>query len=1034
MSLPSENKKSFLVTYGLITPFRYYLGAYQFSPTIASRIPFLFTRRSAMQRAMILSHPTSVAPSYTLTTLMNLATEGSTKTLTTITSPSDSKTTTLKVTTRTLTNSAVTIEYTGLGNCLQALSDRCEPGSCLAGDGSNNQRAMCMGWIDSTINELVNGSKIVTNDFRTALDRHLTYRTTLVGEYFTYADLFVRECCGAIDKSLVNLSRWMETVDCIFGSLAGASQVTSDVAAISSSAATPTSPSSPPATAAATATATATATTTSAGSGSSVAAPVPQSEVDSNELLKVLAAEKFTTLGTFSHALSKTVEELVVNAPLGSLPGASSSTHTKNLLLRDKKAGLYYVCARPEADTHAKSIATNLGVKANFRLADVKYLTGCLGVEQGCLGPLAVWNDKVGVGAGEGGPEPEGEVKVIMDSGLKGFETIYSHPGRCDWSTGMSSKTLFEFIERSGHKIIWMDFGLKKSDGATSNAPPAGKEKPKAAAAAAAPKQQKKTPKEKKPQMTKEEKEKFMIEKREQQKKETAAKKQQKGGQKDTLLALQYKKEENFAMWYTDVIVLSEMISYYDISGCYILRPWSFKMWEVVMGWFNDKLAPLEVENTYFPMFVSQDKLEREKDHVEGFAPEVAWVTKSGDGELAKPIAIRPTSETVMYPYFKDWIKSHRDLPLRINQWANVVRWEFKYPTPFLRSREFLWQEGHTAHATYEEADKMVMDALELYRGVYEDLMAIPVIRGYKTEKEKFAGGHQTTTCEAYIPTSGRAIQGATSHNLGKNFGKMFDINFQDKSGKSEIPWQTSWGITTRTIGVCVMVHGDDKGLVIPPKIAPFQVVVVPIPNKSTTIDAISPYCEDIITALKEKGIRCKYDDRTIYNPGWKYNHWEQKGVPVRIEVGPRDIEGKRCRVVTRVDGAKEDRDVEGLNSWLSDKLASIQQQMFDKVKKERDARTTKVYEWKDFVPELEKGNLILTPWCGPEEKEWEEWVKDESKKEAMKGEEEDNKTATSVAGKSLCIPFEQPELPEGTKCFASGKPAKCWCLWGRSY
>ena len=247
----------------------------------------------------------------------------------------------------------------------------------------------------------------------------------------------------------------------------------------------------------------------------------------------------------------------------------------------------------------------------------------------------------------------------------------------------------------------------------------------------------------------------------------------------ETQLALKWRKEENFAMWYSDVIVLSEMISYYDISGCYILRPWSYKIWELIQDWFNIQIKKLGVENSYFPMFVSQDRLEKEKDHVEGFAPEVAWVTRSGDGELAQPIAVRPTSETIMYPAFADWIRSHRDLPLKLNQWSNVVRWEFKDPTPFLRTREFLWQEGHTAHASYEDADVMVMQALDLYRRVYEELLAIPVIPGYKTEKEKFAGGHQTTTVEAYIPVSGRAIQGATSHNLGQNFG--------DKFGKFEL-------------------------------------------------------------------------------------------------------------------------------------------------------------------------------------------------------------------------------------------------------
>jgi len=443
------------------------------------------------------------------------------------------------------------------------------------------------------------------------------------------------------------------------------------------------------------------------------------------------------------------------------------------------------------------------------------------------------------------------------------------------------------------------------------------------------------------------------------------------------------------------------------------------------------------VENSYFPLFVSQDRLEKEKDHVEGFAAEVAWVTKSGDGTLAKPIAVRPTSETIMYPAFSDWIQSHRDLPLKLNQWSNVVRWEFKDPTPFLRSREFLWQEGHTAHSSFEEANETVMEALDLYRRVYEELLAVPVVPGYKTEKEKFAGGSRTTTVEAYIAGSGRAIQGATSHHLGQNFGKMFDISYQNEKGETDVVWQTSWGLTTRTIGVMVMVHGDDTGLVLPPKIAPLQVVIVPIVSKKLTTEQVSPYCKKILEDLESVGIRAKYDDRTMYNPGWKYNHWEQKGVPIRIEVGPRDLQNSQARVVTRHNNLKEDFAAAELSSLIPSKLESIQKEMFTKAKEARDTHLVQVLEWKDFVPNLEKSNLVLTPWCGGEHEDWEEVVKKRSREESLKvrGEdEEDDRCAVSVAAKTLCIPFDQPKLPEGTKCFVSGLPATCWVLWGRSY
>jgi prolyl-tRNA synthetase len=304
-----------------------------------------------------------------------------------------------------------------------------------------------------------------------------------------------------------------------------------------------------------------------------------------------------------------------------------------------------------------------------------------------------------------------------------------------------------------------------------------------------------------------------------------------KKGQKETGLGLQVSMEEDFGAWYSQVVVSGELIEYYDISGCYILRPWSYAIWEKIKDFFDAEIKKQGVENCYFPLFVSAARLEAEKDHIEDFAPEVAWVTRSGNSELDVPIAVRPTSETVMYPVFANWIRSHRDLPLKINQWCNVVRWEFKHPTPFIRSREFLWQEGHTCYATKAEADAEVRRVLDFYRRIYEDLLAVPVVPGVKSEKEKFAGGLYTTTVEAFIPQTGRGIQGATSHCLGQNFAKMFHIEYENKTGGRSMPWQNSWGCTTRTIGVAVMVHGDDKGLVLPPRVAPQQVVVITIPN-----------------------------------------------------------------------------------------------------------------------------------------------------------------------------------------------------------
>ena len=698
---------------------------------------------------------------------------------------------------------------------------------------------------------------------------------------------------------------------------------------------------------------------------------------------------------TYSHALSMTAEELVTNVPLPS----TNETHTKNLFFKDKKHGMFLVTTCTDAEMNTKELGKMLKLegKVNLRLADETLLLDKLGCKKGCVGPLSIMNNT------------DKDVTLVLDEELLNMSKVHSHPLRNDVSTALLPADLLKFIKEMGVEPTVLSFPKKGSEPLPGKVPSSRPTGDKTSTKPKIPPKDKNAPKS-----------------------TNVNKKQTKKG--ETQLALKWKKEENFAMWYSDVIVLSEMISYYDISGCYILRPWSYKIWELIQDWFNIQIRKLDVDNSYFPMFVSKDRLEKEKDHVEGFAPEVAWVTKSGDGDLAAPIAVRPTSETIMYPAFADWIRSHRDLPLKLNQWSNVVRWEFKDPTPFLRTREFLWQEGHTAHATFDDANVMVRQALDLYRRVYEELLAIPVIPGYKTEKEKFAGGHQTTTVEAYIPVSGRAIQGATSHHLGQNFGKMFDINYQDEKGENQIVWQTSWGLTTRTIGVMIMVHGDDTGLVLPPRVAPLQAVIVPIVSKNCPMEKLASYCEDIRKSLDEKDIRCKLDDRLIYNPGWKYAHWEQKGVPIRIEVGPRDLENKQARMVVRFGGEKIDVSVDDLAGAVEKKLVEVQTNMFNKAKEFRDDHLVQVTEWKDFVPNLELHNLVLTPWCGGEHQDWEEWVKDKSREESLQGEVEDARAATSVAAKTLCIPFTQPELAAGTKCIATGLPATCCVLWGRSY
>ncbi|XP_012942923.1 bifunctional glutamate/proline--tRNA ligase [Aplysia californica] len=504
---------------------------------------------------------------------------------------------------------------------------------------------------------------------------------------------------------------------------------------------------------------------------------------------------------------------------------------------------------------------------------------------------------------------------------------------------------------------------------------------------------------------------------------------------KVTRLGLEALKEENLSDWYSQVITKSELIEYYDVSGCYILRPWSFAIWETIKDQFDTAIKEMGVENCYFPIFVSHSALEREKTHIEDFAPEVAWVTKSGQSELAEPIAIRPTSETVMYPSYAKWIKSHRDLPLRLNQWCNVVRWEFKHPQPFLRTREFLWQEGHTAWADKASAEEEVYAILEEYARVYEELLAIPVVRGRKTEKEKFAGGDFTTTVEAYIAASGRAIQGATSHHLGQNFSKMFEIVFEDpETQQKQYVYQNSWGLTTRTIGVLAMVHGDNTGLLLPPRVATLQTVIVPcgVTASMSEADANQLYdkCSEVAKSLKAAGIRSKADVRDNYSPGWKFNHWELKGVPVRIELGPRDLKQNQVVAVRRDSGEKITISLDNLADSLKKLMETMQDSLFSKAKKELDEHLAVSHDWNDFCDQLDAKKLIQAPFCG--EPPCEDKIKKDSARDAVVEE-----GAPAMGAKGLCIPFKQPqELKASTKCIMPGccKAPKYYTMFGRSY
>lgn len=495
----------------------------------------------------------------------------------------------------------------------------------------------------------------------------------------------------------------------------------------------------------------------------------------------------------------------------------------------------------------------------------------------------------------------------------------------------------------------------------------------------------------------------------------------------------------DFPGWYQQILTKGEMLEYYDVSGCYIMRPASYAVWEQIQNYFDTKIKSIGVKNAYFPMFVSSRVLEKEKDHIEGFAPEVAWVTKAGSSELEEPIAIRPTSETVMYPYYAKWIQSHRDLPLKLNQWNSVVRWEFKHPQPFLRTREFLWQEGHTAHLTYEEADSEVLQILEWYASVYEDLLAVPVVKGKKTEKEKFAGGLYTTTVEGYIPATGRGIQGGTSHCLGQNFSKMFNISVENPEGPDKpklFAWQNSWGLSTRVIGVMVMIHSDNKGLVIPPRVAQNQAVVIPVGVTAKTSreqeNAIYDGAKEIENRLLKAGVRAIGDYRNNYSPGWKFSDWELKGLPIRLEFGPKDLEKKQVTVVRRNDSKKDTVALDDLETRVPEILDELHQDLFNKAKEAFDTHKVIVEEWKDFVPALNAKNVILAPWCGV--MECEEDIKDSSAKKDDGEDEEVDDKAPSMGAKTLCIPFEQPALKPGQKCVKCGEKAINYTLFGRSY
>ncbi len=442
-------------------------------------------------------------------------------------------------------------------------------------------------------------------------------------------------------------------------------------------------------------------------------------------------------------------------------------------------------------------------------------------------------------------------------------------------------------------------------------------------------------------------------------------------------LGITVKKSEQFSEWYTQVILKSELADYAPIKGCIIFREYSYAIWEKIQDFFNKKIKETGHKNAYFPIFIPESFLKKEAEHFEGFVPECAWVTMGGSSELEERLAVRPTSETIMYSMYKKWIRGWRDLPVKLNQWCNIVRWETAATKPFLRTREFLWQEGHTAHATKEEADKEVMDILNIYKDLAENQLAIPVLVGTKTEREKFAGALYTTALEALMP-DGKVLQLGTSHNLGRNFSKVFDIKFIGEDEEEHYVWQTSWGVSTRLIGAMVMVHGDDRGLVLPPREAPYQVVIVPIFYKDIDREMILEKARKVFSKLQENGISAILDDREEYTPGWKFNQWELKGVPIRIEIGPKDVKKEQVIAVRRDTFEKVAVKDEELISSIDEMLEEIQDNLFSRAKKFLDESITTVENYEEFKEVLrEKGGFIKACWCS--KSRCEERIKEET-------------------------------------------------------
>ncbi len=467
-------------------------------------------------------------------------------------------------------------------------------------------------------------------------------------------------------------------------------------------------------------------------------------------------------------------------------------------------------------------------------------------------------------------------------------------------------------------------------------------------------------------------------------------------------------REENFSQWYLDVISAADLAENAPVRGCMIIKPNGYALWEQVKAGLDEEFKKTGVSNAYFPLFIPESYLKKEEEHVEGFAPEAAVVTHAGGKKLEEPLVVRPTSETIMYETFSRWIQSYRDLPLLINQWANIVRWELR-PRLFLRTTEFLWQEGHTVHETAEEGDLKAREMQEVYRKFAEEVMAIPVIPGAKSESEKFAGALHTYTLEAMMQ-DGKALQFATSHNLGQNFAKPFNVSFLGRDGQKNYGWQTCWGFSTRSIGGLIMTHGDDVGIIVPPRLASIQVIITTVGHGDDAENVISKAAE-VKDLLIESDVRPFVDDRDV-RPGEKFYQWERRGVPLRIEIGPKDIKEESVMMVRRDTGEKVKVKIEEITSMTKETLGKIQENLYKRALNYREEKTREVDTWEDFVKAIEEGNFVLAHWCGDSDVE-------------KKIQEETSATIR-------CIPFNQKK--ESGKCIKSGKPSSGRVVFARSY